>query len=90
MRLRTRDFEEISGSLMNVVYCEGRGGRGVILLKYFPPVPQQNPAHSPVRSSMLHIRHLWYELPRCSPHPRAGEIIHPIFQVLGPGSSIVR
>ena len=58
MRLRTQDIEEISGLLINVSYCGGSGGSGIVLLKYLPPLPQQKPAHSPVRSSMLHIRHL--------------------------------
>ena len=60
----------------------GKRGRGTVLLKYFPPFPQQNPAHSPVRSSMLHIWHQWYELPRQSPQLRAGETMVPIVQVL--------
>ena len=90
MRLRTQDLEEISRSLMNVLHCRGRGGRVIVLLKYFPPVPQKNPAHSPIRSLMLHIQNLQYKLPHSLPHLRAGERIGPIFQVLGPGSSTVR
>jgi hypothetical protein len=75
---------------MNAAYCGGRGGRGTVLLKYFPPLPQQNPARSPVRSSMLHIQHRWYELPRQLPQLRAGETMIPIVQVLVLDPLIVR
>jgi hypothetical protein len=39
---------------------------------------------------MLHIRHLWNELPRQLPQLRAGETIFPIFQVLVADVFIVR
>jgi len=39
---------------------------------------------------MLHIRHLWNELPRQLPQLRAGETMFPIFQVLVADAFIVR
>jgi hypothetical protein len=36
IRFRIRDNEEISGWFMNAAYCGGSGGRGTVLLKYFP------------------------------------------------------
>jgi hypothetical protein len=36
IRLRTRDNDEIFGWLINAAYCGGSGGRGTVLLKYFP------------------------------------------------------
>ena len=62
MRLRMRENEEISGLLINVSYCGGSGGSGIMLLKYLPPLTQQKPARSPMRSSMLHIQHLFHRL----------------------------